>query len=93
MAEKIQILPVLPLKNTVLFPELMLPLQVGREASRAAVQAALTTEGKEIVVVAQRDSSVESPGQDDLYTIGTKAVIRKMSRGNGDVMDVLVYGE
>lgn len=96
MTDKIRTLPVLPLKNTVLFPELMLPLQVGREASRAAVQAALATEAKEIVIVAQRDSSIESPAQDDLYTIGTKAVIRKVSRGNSDIsdiMDVLVYGE
>ena len=93
MSEKIRTLPILPLKNTVLFPELMLPLQVGREGSRAAVQAALATEAKEIVVVAQRDSSVEAPAQDDLYTIGTKAVIRKVSRGNSEVMDVLVYGE
>ncbi|MDX2153751.1 MAG: endopeptidase La [Bryobacteraceae bacterium] len=92
MTETIQTLPVLPLKNTVLFPELMLPLQVGRDASRAAVSAALATEEKEIIVVAQRDSSVESPNQDDLYTIGTKAIVRKVSEKDGGVMDVLVYG-
>ena len=44
------------------------------------MEAALKTEEKEIILVAQRDPQVESPEQDDLYTIGTKAVIRK-SRG------------
>ena len=76
----VQILPVLPLKNTILFPGLLLPLSVGRESSLAAVEAALKTEEKEIILVAQRDPHVDAPQQDDLYTIGTKAVIRKSSR-------------
>jgi ATP-dependent Lon protease len=80
------------LKNTVLFPYLLMPLSVGRSSSLAAVQAALATEEKEIVLVAQRDASNENPGQDDLYTVGTKAVIRKMSRPNENLMEVLVMG-
>ena len=76
----VQTLPVLPLKNTILFPGLLLPLSVGRESSLKAVQAALGTEEKEVILIAQRDPQVESPQQDDLYTIGTKAVIRKSSR-------------
>lgn len=87
-----QVLPALPLKNTVLFPGLMLPLSVGRENSLQAVEAALKTEEKEIVLVAQRDAQVEAPGQDDLYTIGTKAVIRKSSRQGGGMMEILVLG-
>lgn len=90
--EVVKVLPVLPLKNTVLFPYLLMPLSVGRNSSLAAVQAALATEEKEIVLVAQRDSSNENPGQDDLYTVGTKAVIRKMSRPNDNLMEVLVMG-
>jgi ATP-dependent Lon protease len=70
-----QVLPALPLKNTILFPGLLLPLSVGRDQSMRAVQAALKTEEKEIVLIAQRDAQTESPQQDDLYTIGTKAVI------------------
>ncbi|MFZ0588883.1 MAG: endopeptidase La [Bryobacteraceae bacterium] len=88
----VQILPVLPLKNTILFPGLLLPLSVGRESSLAAVEAALKTEEKEVVLVAQRDPHVDSPQQDDLYTIGTKAVIRKSSRQGEDVMEILVLG-
>ncbi len=87
-----QVLPALPLKNTILFPGLLLPLSVGRESSLKAVEAALKTEEKEIILVAQRDPQVESPGQDDLYTIGTKAVIRKSSRPTDALMEILVLG-
>src|SRR3954452_150768 len=87
-----QTLPALPLKNTILFPGLLLPLSVGRESSLLAVEAALKTEEKEIILIAQRDAQVESPGQDDLFTIGTKAVIRKSSRSNEGVMEILVLG-
>jgi len=90
--ETIQVLPALPLKNTVLFPHLLMPLSVGRPASLAAVESVLATEEKEIVLVAQKDSEVESPTGDDLYSIGTKAVIRKMSRPNENVMELLVLG-
>src|SRR5687767_13572512 len=90
--ENVKTLPVLPLKNTVLFPQLLMPLSVGRSSSLSAVQTALGTEEKEIVLVAQKDPAVESPAQDDLYTIGTRAVIRKMNRPNENVMEVLVMG-
>jgi ATP-dependent Lon protease len=90
--DNIQTLPLVPLKNSVLFPNLLMPLSVGRAASVAAVEAALATEEKEIVVVAQRDSSVDEPRQEDLYTVGTKAVIRKMSRPSQELMEVLVVG-
>jgi len=88
----LKVLPVLPLKNTVLFPYLLMPLSVGRSTSLAAVQAALGTEEKEIILIAQKDPSVEVPAQGDLYGVGTKAVIRKMSRPNENLMEVLVMG-
>jgi ATP-dependent Lon protease len=94
MAEKdiqIKTLPLLPLKNSVLFPGLLMPLSVGRTASVSAVEKALRTEDKEIVVVSQRDVSVDEPGASDLYTIGTRAVIRKVGRTK-DQMEVLVFG-
>src|SRR5579875_1308200 len=87
-----QVLPALPLKNTILFPGLLLPFSVGRDNSLRAVQAALNTAAKEIILIAQRDAQVESPQQDDLYTIGTKAVIRKSSRPNEGMMEILVLG-
>jgi ATP-dependent Lon protease len=90
--QETSILPVLPLKNTILFPGLLLPLSVGRESSVKAVEAALKTEAKEILLVAQRDPQLESPEQDDLYTIGTKAVIRKSSRPGDGILEILVLG-
>jgi ATP-dependent Lon protease len=90
--QEIPMLPVLPLKNTILFPGLLLPLSVGRKSSFDAVEAALKTESKEILLVAQRDPNQDAPRQDDLYTIGTKAVIRKSSRHGEENMEILVLG-
>jgi ATP-dependent Lon protease len=84
-------LPVLPLKNTVLFPYLFMPLSVGRPNSLAAVEAVLATEDKNLVVVAQKDDQNEQPGFDDLYTVGTRAVVKKMARGESGV-ELLVQG-
>src|ERR1700679_3131133 len=86
-----KILPVIPIKNTVLFPNLLMPLSVGRPKSVAAIQAALATEGKEILVVTQRDSSVETPGPADLFPTATRAVIKRSGR-NGEKYDVFVLG-
>ena len=85
-------LPVLPVKNTVLFPHLLVPVSVGRQASMAAVEAALATEEKEILVVTQRDSSVDNPSQEHLYTIGTRGVIKKLNRPKADLIDLIVQG-
>src|SRR5207244_12525235 len=89
--QDIRTLPLLPLKNSVLFPGLLMPLSVGRSGSLAAVEKALATEEKQIVVVTQRDPSTDSPTAADLFTIGTIAVIRKVSRSK-DQIEVLAYG-
>ncbi|HET9960857.1 MAG TPA: endopeptidase La [Nitrospiraceae bacterium] len=85
-------LPVLPVKRTVLFPGIMMPLTVGRDRSVAAVEAALKTEEKTVLVVAQRDAQVDSPGLNDLYTIGTKAVIKQTARAAEGHYNVLIQG-
>ena len=89
--ESIYTLPVLPIKSTVLFPNLQMPLSVGRAVSLAAVEAAMASEEKQIVVAAQRDASIDTPTLDDLYTIGTKAFIRKMARKEG-MIELVVQG-
>jgi ATP-dependent Lon protease len=89
--EAVLTLPVLPLRNTVLFPHLFLPLSVGRPHSLAAVEAILATEEKALVVVAQRNAEAEEPSEDNLYTIGTRAVVKKMARSEGGV-ELLVQG-
>jgi ATP-dependent Lon protease len=90
--ENPQTLPVLPIKNAVLFPSMLMPLNVGRPSSIAAIEAALASEGKEIVVVAQRDATVDNPTLTDLYSIGTKAVIKKMARRNDGLLEVVLLG-
>ena len=84
-------LPVLPLQNSVLFPHLFMPLSVGRPASLAAVEACLATEEKAFLAVALKNPQVESPTTDDLYTVGTRAVIKKMAR-SGAGIELLVQG-
>jgi ATP-dependent Lon protease len=90
-SDNLAVLPVLPLKNTVLFPHLFMPLSVGRPGSLAAVESVLGTEEKTFVVSAQRNDSVEKPGLDDLYPVGTRAVIKKMGRNEGAI-ELLVQG-
>ena len=85
-------LPVLPVKNTVLFPYIHMPFAVGRPTSLAALETAIATEEKEIVIICQRDSSVETPGKDDLYSVGTTAVIKKTAHGEDGRVQVIVLG-
>jgi ATP-dependent Lon protease len=89
---EIKTLPLLPLKNSVLYPGMFMPLTVGRPGSIAAVEAALATEDKEVIVVAQRDPEHEAPNAAGLFTIGTRAAIRKVARGKSDHIEVMVIG-
>jgi ATP-dependent Lon protease len=88
----LSILPLLPIKRTVLFPGIMMPLTIGRERSMAAVQAAMKTEDKTIVVVAQRDPQTEEPSLADLYTIGTKAIVKQIGQTSEGSIHVLAQG-
>src|SRR5688500_4084431 len=85
-------LPLLPLKNSVLFPSVWMPLTAGRPASIAAIEAVLAREDKELVVVAQRDAAVEAPGPQDFFSIGTKAVVKRMARRPDGTMELMVQG-
>jgi ATP-dependent Lon protease len=86
------ILPVLPLKLAVLYPKLLMPLIVGRPNSLAAVEAALGSEGKELLLVAQKDPSLDSATPEDLYEVGTCGVIKKMSRQPEGTLRLMVMG-
>ena len=85
----VQSLPVLPLKNSLLFPFIHTPISVGRPASAAAAEAALSSEDKSLVIVAQRDASIDEPKPEELYAIGCKAVIKRMARGEGGLQLLL----
>jgi ATP-dependent Lon protease len=90
--ELIVSLPLVPVKRTVLFPDTLVPFTIGRSRSIAAVEAAMNSEDKSLVLVTQRDSEKEEPGFDDLYLIGTKAVIKQMGKTPDGHLQVLVQG-
>ncbi|RMD74714.1 MAG: endopeptidase La, partial [Bacteroidetes bacterium] len=72
-------LPLLALKNTVLFPSVVVPITVGRARSLEAIRAAY--QGNRLIgVLAQKDAAVEEPDRDDLYGVGTVARIIKLVR-------------
>ncbi|HEY8022212.1 MAG TPA: endopeptidase La [Thermoanaerobaculia bacterium] len=85
------VLAVLPLKDTVIFPYIILPLSVGRDKSVVAVDRALA-ENRVIMLVAQRDGAVENPGEADLYGVGTAAVIMRMLKLPDGRIRILVQG-
>ncbi len=85
------VLPVLPLKDTVVFPYIMLPLSIGRDRSVLAVDQALS-EHRIIMLLTQKDASVDHPGEDDLHTLGTAAVIMRMLKLPDGRIRILVQG-
>jgi len=85
-------LPVLPVKRTALFPGVLVPLTIVRDRSVAAVEAAKATEDQTILVVAQRDPETQDPTLDDLYSIGTKALIKQVARTPDGPLHALVQG-
>ncbi|MBZ0089253.1 MAG: LON peptidase substrate-binding domain-containing protein, partial [Thermoanaerobaculia bacterium] len=85
------LLPVLPLKEAVLYPFIIVPLSVGREASIRAVDESLS-EHRLIVLVAQRDPSIEEPGAEDLHPVGTVAAIMRMLKLPDGRIRILAQG-
>jgi ATP-dependent Lon protease len=84
-------LPVLPLKETVVFPDSMTPLAIGQERSIRLVDDVVGGE-RLLALVTVRDAEVEAPGWDDLYEIGTAAVVHKMIRVPDGTLRILVQG-
>src|SRR4051812_33439287 len=84
-------LPVLPLKETVVFPQSMTPLAIGQERSIKLVEDAVDGE-RLLALVTVRNPEVEQPGWDDLYEIGTAAVIHKLIRVPDGTLRILVQG-
>jgi ATP-dependent Lon protease len=90
--ERELILPVFPLKNAVLFPFLGMPLTAGRSISVSAIESAVATEEKEILIFAQRDANVQEPTRSQLYGLGTKAIIRRLAPVPTGGVQVFVQG-
>src|SRR5580765_6067219 len=83
-------IPVLPVRDTVLFPHAVLPLTVGRESSIQLIQS--LGEEKSILVVAQRDARQDAPTAADLYATGTKATVHKVVKMPNQSLFVFTEG-
>lgn len=84
-------LPLLPIRDTVVFPRMLTPLFVARDRSIMALEAALV-EKNQLVVVAQRDPDIEDPDPDDLYTVGTEVIVGRMLRMPDGSTNILAQG-
>ena len=85
-------IPVLPLRGMLVFPYMVVHLDVGRERSINAIDEALLTEGKQIFLVMQKDAQTDEPKLDDLYEIGTVAEIKQLLKLPGGTIRVLAEG-
>jgi ATP-dependent Lon protease len=84
-------LPLLPLRDVVVFPYMVTPLLVGRLPSVAAVEAAMERD-KYLCVIAQRQPEIEQPEEDDLYTVGSIIKVLQIIRTPDDTLKILVEG-
>ena len=87
-----QSFPVLPLRDIVVFPHMIVPLFVGRDKSVAALEAAMAAD-KEIFLVAQLDPGQDDPGRDDLYDMGVTATVLQLLKLPDGTVRVLVEGK
>ena len=88
---RIQTLPMLAIRNTVIFPVLAFPINVGREKSLESVSTAMDSE-RLLGIVAQKDGAVEDPDPDELYTTGTMVKILKSVKMPGNKLNVIIQG-
>lgn len=87
----IENVPVLPLRDVVVYPHMVIPLFVGREKSIQALDVAMRSD-KRIMLVAQKQADVDDPKADDLYRIGTVATILQLLKLPDGTVKVLVEG-
>jgi ATP-dependent Lon protease len=87
------IIPVLPLRDIVVFPGMVVPLFVGRDKSVKALDHVIGTEGSQILLVTQKDGTEDNPSVKDVYSIGTIATVLQLLRLPDGTVKVLVEGQ
>jgi ATP-dependent Lon protease len=87
-----ELIPVLPLRDVVVYPHMVIPLFVGREKSIEALEAAMHDD-KQVLLVAQKEAEIDDPNLEDLYQIGTLANILQLLKLPDGTVKVLVEGE
>ena len=85
-------IPVLPLRDVVVFPFMVMPLFVGRDKSILSLEKAMES-GKQLLLVAQKQAEQEDPGHDDIYSVGTLANIIQLLKLPDGTVKVLVEGQ
>ena len=91
LTDALMAMPVLPLRDVVVYPHMVIPLFVGREKSIHALEAAMADD-KQILLVAQKSAALDDPEQDDVYRIGTIATILQLLKLPDGTVKVLVEG-
>ncbi len=91
MAEKKKTYPVLPLRDIVVYPKMVVPLFVGREKSVKALQDGVDSD-KNIILVTQKDAAIEEPTTDDIYRVGTLGTVLQLLRLPDGTVKVLIEG-
>ena len=89
---EIRKLPLLPLRGMIVFPFMIIHLDVGRERSVAALEEAMVRD-RQILLVAQKNAETDEPGEKDLYDVGTIAEVRQLLKLPGGALRVLVEGQ
>ena len=85
------VLPVLPLRDVVVFPHMVIPLFVGRDKSMRALEQAMEAD-KRIILLAQKSAETDDPGASDLYEVGTLATVLQLLKLPDGTIKVLVEG-
>ena len=91
MAEKKETYPVLPLRDIVVYPKMVVPLFVGREKSIRALQAGVDSD-KNVILVTQKDPGIEDPNEDEVYHVGTVGTVLQLLRLPDGTVKVLIEG-
>ena len=90
--DNVTAIPLLPLRDVVVFPHMIVPLFVGRERSIAALESAMKYE-KGIFLAAQKNAQKDDPAEEDIYTVGTIGIIIQLLRLPDGTVKVLVEGK
>ncbi|MBT7732753.1 MAG: endopeptidase La [Rhodospirillaceae bacterium] len=91
MTEKTTTYPVLPLRDIVVFPHMIVPLFVGREKSISALEDVMSDD-KQVLLATQKSASVDDPGQDDVFEVGTVGTVLQLLKLPDGTVKVLVEG-
>ena len=93
MSNEIKSMPMVALRGMAVIPEMLIHFDVSRNRSVEAVQKAMHSKEQQIFLVAQRELSIEEPGQKDVYEVGTVATVKQIAKMSKNIIRVLVVGE